>query len=130
MSVIVDTSVLVALVRLEPDRDTFINALRNFRTVLVPASCYLEFTIVGRSDPRERHWLNVFCSRDGIAIAPIDGDTARIAADAYSRFGRGSGSPARLNFGDCLSYAVARQMDAPLLFKGDDFRHIDVKAAL
>jgi len=54
---------------------------------------------------------------------------AKIAREAYRDFGRGSGHPARLNFGDCFSYALARDKNSPLLFKGDDFRHTDVDAA-
>nr|WP_255699906.1 type II toxin-antitoxin system VapC family toxin [Jiella avicenniae] len=53
-----------------------------------------------------------------------------IAAEAYRKYGRGSGSPAKLNFGDCFSYALARSLDVPLLFKGDDFSATDVTAAL
>ncbi len=63
----------------------------------------------------------------------IEDDTAsvaRLAADAFQRFGKGTGHKAQLNFGDCLSYAVAKSLDAPLLFKGEDFRHTDVKSAL
>ena len=62
--------------------------------------------------------------------APVDEVVAEIAANAAERYGRGSGHLARLNFGDCLSYAVAKHLDAPLLFKGDDFLHTDIESAL
>jgi ribonuclease VapC len=55
---------------------------------------------------------------------------ADLAADAAERYGRGSRHPARLNFGDCLSYAVAKHLKAPLLFKGNDFTHTDIESAL
>lgn len=61
---------------------------------------------------------------------PIDRAVADIAADAADRYGRGSGHPARLNSGDCLSYAVAKHLDAPLLFKGDDFGQTDIRSAV
>jgi ribonuclease VapC len=57
-------------------------------------------------------------------------EQARIARDAHARFGKGSGHPAQLNFGDCFSYALARALDAPLLFKGNDFSHTDIRPAL
>lgn len=62
-----------------------------------------------------------------IAIIAIDAEIAGRAADAGERYGRGTGHPARLNFGDCLSYAVAAHLGLPLLFKGDDFAHTDVE---
>jgi ribonuclease VapC len=75
-------------------------------------------------------WLDSFITRFGIAITPITEAVARRAAEAFERYGRGSGHPARLNFGDCLSYAVAAEQHAPLLFKGADFAHTDIKSAL
>lgn len=65
-----------------------------------------------------------------ITFIPLDEPIARIAADAFVRYGRGTGHPAALNFSDCISYATAMHLDCPLLFKGDDFRHTDVKVAL
>jgi ribonuclease VapC len=56
-------------------------------------------------------------------------DQAHIARAAYRDFGKGSGHPARLNFGDCFAYALAKATDEPLLFKGDDFIHTDVEPA-
>jgi len=60
-------------------------------------------------------------------VIPVDEAQARLAGDAYLRFGRGSGSRARLNYGDCFSYALAISRDQPLLFKGDGFAHTDVR---
>ena len=54
----------------------------------------------------------------------------QLAQDAFKAFGKGKGHPAKLNFGDCMSYAVAKFHDVPLLFKGDDFRLTDIRAAL
>lgn len=65
-----------------------------------------------------------------ITFVPMDEAIARLAADAFARYGRGTGHTAALNFGDCIAYATAIHLDVPLLFKGDDFRHTDVKAAL
>jgi ribonuclease VapC len=62
----------------------------------------------------------------GIGIVDVDVEQAQRARQAYVEYGRGSGSPARLNFGDCFSYALAAVRREPLLFKGDDFGHTDV----
>lgn len=64
-----------------------------------------------------------------IAIAPVTAEQAVIARDAYRRYGIGTGHPARLNFGDCFAYALARTTGEPLLFKGDDFTRTDVAVA-
>ncbi len=65
-----------------------------------------------------------------MAIEPVTDTQARIARQAYSDFGKGSGHPAQLNFGDCFAYALAKAKREPLLFKGDDFPHTDVARAL
>ena len=65
-----------------------------------------------------------------IAIASVTEQQARIARDAYRDFGKGSGHPAGLNFGDCFAYALAKDTGEPLLFKGRDFTHTDVVPAL
>lgn len=62
-----------------------------------------------------------------ITIEPLTERQARIARDAYQRFGRGSGHPARLNMGDCFSYALARDLGEPLLFQGEDFLQTDIE---
>ena len=63
-------------------------------------------------------------------VPAFSAEMTAIAAEAADRYGRGSRHPARLNFGDCLSYAVAKDFGAPLLYKGDDFVHTDIECAL
>ena len=65
-----------------------------------------------------------------VEFVPVDMDQARVARDAYRRFGPSSGSRARLTFGDCFSYALAITSGEALLFVGDDFTHTDVQSAL
>jgi ribonuclease VapC len=65
-----------------------------------------------------------------ILVAPVTEQQARIARAAYRDFGKGSGHPARLNFGDCFAYALAKDTGEPLLFKGRDFAHTDIVPAL
>lgn len=74
--------------------------------------------------------LDVLVQSFAMTFIPLDEAVARRAADAFARYGRGTGHPAALNFGDCIAYATAKHLDCPLLFKGDDFRHTDVKVAL
>ena len=66
----------------------------------------------------------------GIEVVPVTSRQAEVARLAYQRFGRGSGSPARLNFGDCFSYALSTTEGRPLLFVGNDFRQTDVAPVL
>jgi ribonuclease VapC len=64
-----------------------------------------------------------------VQIEPVSEAQAYLALDAYDRFGKGTGHPAGLNYGDCFSYALAKQSGEPLLFKGNDFTHTDLEAA-
>jgi ribonuclease VapC len=66
----------------------------------------------------------------GIQVEPLSAHQATIAREAYRRFGKGMGHPARLNFGDCFAYALAKDLDEPLLFVGQDFIHTDVRRVL
>ena len=77
---------------------------------------------------RASRWLENFLDAEHVSVVPFGREMADIAANAFVTFGRTSGHPARLNFGDCMAYAVAVVMRAPLLFKGDDFGRTDVMA--
>ena len=72
------------------------------------------------------------CSTDlGVAVVPVSIAQARLARQAYRDFGKGSGHPAQLNFGDCLSFAFAAEaVDETLLYKGTDFRRTGIRSAL
>jgi ribonuclease VapC len=131
MDIVLETSALVAIGRKEHDAAVHLQMISLVRGgVFLPASCYLEAVMVLLPGGTPREWINDFLADNAITIAPITDTTARLAADAFERFGRGTGHPARLNFGDCLSYAIAMERDAPLLFKGTDFAHTDVKRVL
>ena len=65
-----------------------------------------------------------------IEIAPVTERRARDAVDAYARFGKSTKHPAQLNFGDCFAYALAKELNQPLLYKGDDFSQTDIRSAL
>jgi len=126
--VIVDTSALVAIVKLEADGRRYEAALEASPVNRISAATYLEVSIVidGARDPLLGRRLDEILAEGQFIIEPVTKGQARIAREAYRDFGKGSGHPAGLNFGDCFAYALARELDEPLLFKGDDFRHTDI----
>jgi ribonuclease VapC len=128
--VIVDTSAFIAMSFDGTDGDRFAALIRS-RPYAVSAASLVEMEIVirGRRGDKALNELRKMLDSTRAEILPVDEAQARIASDAYARFGRGSGSPAKLNYGDCFSYALAIARDEPLLFKGDDFIHTDVRVA-
>ena len=95
------------------------------RVVVTGAQCYDQW--FNRRPSRTR---DEFCRDTGLVFEPVTEAQARIARDAYRDFGKGSGHPAQLNFGDCFAYALAKETREPLLFKGQDFSRTDVASAL
>ena len=81
-------------------------------------------------DPIASRRFDDLCHEARLIIEPVTEAQARIAREAYRDFGKGSGHPAGLNFGDCFAYALARVAREPLLFAGEDFRHTDVAPAV
>lgn len=128
---IVDTSALIAILRDEPEARSIAKALRNARRKLLAAPTYLEtsMAIAGRKALAGKAELDRLLVETGTDIVAFDEEAARAAVNAFLRYGKGR-HPAGLNFGDCMSYALARTELMPLLFKGDDFRLTDVEAAL
>lgn len=126
---IVDTSALVALLRDEPERDAIARLLADAPASRISAATYVELAAVvdGRGDPVASGALDAWLDAWRITIEPLTEAQARIAREAYRRFGRGSGHPALLNLGDCFSYALARDRQEPLLFKGADFALTDIE---
>ena len=129
---IVDSSALVAILIDEPGAEVFNDLLISTVGSVVSAAGYLEAGIV-----LDRHRrgpvsdaLDDYLESTALGVAPVTPRQARIARAAYRDFGRGSGHAAKLNFGDCFSYALAIERDEPLLFTGDDFSHTDVRNAL
>jgi ribonuclease VapC len=128
--VIIDTSAIVAVLRREPESEAF-SALMLQRPSRLSAAGYLETAIVlDRSrQPVVTRALDDLLRATRTVVEPVTAEHARIAREAYRDYGRGSGHPARLNFGDCFSYALARCTGEPLLYKGDDFVHTELPAA-
>ncbi|GAA3212250.1 type II toxin-antitoxin system VapC family toxin [Nonomuraea helvata] len=129
---IIDTSAIVAILKGEPDAAAFTEAIRDAALRRMSAATYLEMAaVVERTrDPAASRLLDDFLSRMKVEIMPVTLQQVRIARRAYWDYGKGSGHKAGLNFGDCFSYALARDCREPLLFKGDDFVHTDVTPVL
>lgn len=130
--IVVDSSVLVAIAAGEPDRPRFIDAILTSARPLLSAFTHFETrtVLLRRSGGRLLADLQDFLDTGRFEVRAFDLDQATLALEAYRRFGKDSGHKARLNLGDCASYALAKALDAPLLFKGDDFTHTDVRPAL
>jgi len=130
--VIIDASALIAILRDEPEAGSCARAIAEASQRRISAANFLEAAIVidGSRDPIASRRLDDLLREGQIEIAPVIETQARLAREAYRDYGRGSGHLARLNFGDCFAYALARETGEPLLFKGDDFAHTDVTPAL
>jgi len=130
--VIVDTSAIVAILAGEADGSVLLNALIEATTVKISAGTLLEAAVVtdSRSAPAQRRRLDDLVKVVGMQVVPFDVDQLSIARAAYQDYGRGSGHPAQLNFGDCFAYALVRTTGEALLFKGDDFAAAGVWSAL
>jgi ribonuclease VapC len=125
---VIDTSALLAILQNEPERRSFNEEIEAADSRLVSAATYVECSMIlesryGAEGVRD---LDHFIARAQITLVPVDAEQARIARDAFRKYGKGR-HRAGLNFGDCFSYALCRALDQPLLFKGSDFPHTDVE---
>ena len=129
---IVDASALIAILRNEPETEVFVRAIDDAPRPRISAANFLEASIVidSRQNPLPARRLDDLIAELRLIIEPVTEEQAHVARQAYRDYGRGSGHPARLNFGDCFAYALARITGEPLLFKGDDFGHTDIAPAV
>ena len=131
-AIVVDTSVIVAILRNEPEKDRFVDAILAASTRFMSAVSLQEagMVIAGRfGDGSAWEPLDALLARLDMEIVAHDAVLARIAREAFLRFGKGRHA-ARLNFADCAAYALARSNNLPLLFKGEDFGKTDIVAAV
>ncbi len=129
---IIDTSAIIAILRDEPDANLYGAALVRAHEPKISAATYLETAIVVdlNHDPVLSGRLDDLLSVIRTKVEPVTKHHVEIARQAYRDFGKGSGHPAGLNFGDCFAYALSRASEEPLLYQGDDFAHTDVESAL
>jgi ribonuclease VapC len=130
-TVVLDSSVFVAIFRGEDDGAELTACALRYKQRLVSAATWLEAAIVcegsksrGGTDRFER-----IVGALGVEVVPLTPEQARIALEAFKQFGKGRGAKASLNYGDCFVYALAKERGAPLLFKGNDFIHTDLQPA-
>ena len=125
---VIDSSALIALLRLEPEAGAFAGAIEADPRRLLSAVTKLEARMValGRFGPDGAADLDALIATIAPVVIPFDDHQADIARDAFARYGRGR-HPAALNFGDCAAYALAVSEAEPLLFKGTDFGATDVE---
>ena len=129
MTLVVDASALVAILLDEPEKSAYVRQILANDCVASPVG-YWEAAIRARHLHGEAgvDRLERLIARLDIKVMPAATATARLASNAGREFGKRT--PARLNLGDCFAYALARELDAPLLYKGDDFARTDVRPAL
>jgi ribonuclease VapC len=130
--VIIDTSALVAILRLEPDAREMADAIQRAQIRRISAANWLETAVVidASRDPVAGRRFDELVQVAELQVEPVTHDQARIARDAYRDFGKGTGHKAALNFGDCFAYALAKSTGEALLFKGNDFGYTDITSAL
>jgi ribonuclease VapC len=127
----IDTSALLAILNAEPEEATFAQILAESAACCISAVTLLETRIVLRT----RFGAGALTDLDELLdqikpeIVPFDEEQLSQAWVGFEKYGRGLGTPAKLNFGDCASYALAKSRNAPLLYKGADFAMTDIVAA-
>lgn len=129
--IVVDSSALLAILLNEPDAESFANAIVDTGGCTISSVNLFEVHVVIHRRSRERgvQILASLLSQLRLTTAPFDDAQAALAFEAHCRYGKGN-HPAALNIGDCAAYALAKSLDAPLLFKGNDFTRTDIRSVL
>ena len=127
----IDTSALIAIMGDEPERHTFNKLIEAAAGPCISAASLLETRMVlfARSGDNAILALDAFLLKSRMTVVEVSPRIADIAFDAYRHFGKGPGHGANLNYGDCFSYALAKYLDAPFLFKGNVFSQTDIASA-
>ena len=129
---VIDSSALIALLLAEPDSSRYVQAIAGTQRRVVSAPSYLETAIgmLNRSGPRAPALLDRLLVELAIEVVPFTHEQGRLAVAAFQQYGKGTGNPAGLNFGDCFSYALAKLTGDSILYKGDDFSKTDLAGAV
>ena len=125
--IVLDSSILVAIINLEEEAKPLLSVLTADDCIIgAPTLVETRLWCATNLPQRLSFWLEDSIQRQGVSVVPFSRDMADLASQAFVKFGRASGHQAKLNFGDCMAYAVSAIMRAPLLFKGGDFGRTDV----
>jgi ribonuclease VapC len=132
--IVVDASAIVAILTGEPERDALTDALERASEITTSPLAIYEATlglvrILRRSVEDAEADVTEFLRLARVAVQPIQPETVHVALEAFARYGKGRGHPARLNLGDCFIYAQTKVGGASLLYKGEDFSKTDIESA-
>ncbi|MCH9816105.1 MAG: type II toxin-antitoxin system VapC family toxin [Actinomycetia bacterium] len=124
---VIDTSAIIAAAAGEPESEQVLEALSQRLPLYMSAATWVELWIVvdSRGDPTLSNDVEELLTE--VEVEPVTADQADLARRAYRQYGKGSGSGARLNYGDCFSYALAKARHEPLLYVGQDFARTDLE---
>lgn len=127
----VDTSALVAIAFGEDDAKSFLTALSSNECVVGAPTVFETHLVVDtQGSVTAAGIIDDLLALPNLVVIALERSHVAIARDAFKRYGKGQGHPAKLNLGDCLTYAVAKVHEVPLLYKGADFPHTDLRSAL
>ena len=128
---VLDTSAFLAIFQDEPERRTFNEVIESADSCVLSVATFVETSMVleSRYGAEGIRDFDLFLSKASISVLPVDVDQAHLARQAFRQYGKGR-HPAGLNFGDCISYALAKSLVQPLLYKGQDFSQTDIRAAV
>jgi ribonuclease VapC len=128
---VIDTSVLIALLNAEAESARLAAAIETDASRLISAATVVEAGLVieSRYGPVGGRELDLLMAKAGLSVQAVTAEQAEMAREAWRRFGKGRHA-AGLNFGDCFSYALAKATGEPLLFKGDDFTRTNITATV
>ena len=128
---IIDSSAVIAILFDEPEAQALLSQIAVADVCRLSSASLVEIGIVLRRDAaaQRRAAFDEMLRLFAIKIEPVTEEQAYLALDAYDLFGKGTGHPAGLNYGDCFSYALAKQTGEALLFKGNDFTRTDLESA-
>ncbi|QRG06734.1 type II toxin-antitoxin system VapC family toxin [Xanthobacter dioxanivorans] len=126
---VIDTSAIVAILRNEPEADALERSIVGAPVRLVPATCVFEarMVLVSRRGEHALAEIDLWLTKIGADIIPVDAELADLATQAWLAYGKGR-HPAALNFADCFSYALSKRSNERLLFIGNDFSKTDILA--
>ena len=128
---VIDTSAIVAVSQKEDGYQDILTAMYNDTCLLSAANLQeLYMVIYGRFSDSGWQETETLLTEYSVNVLPLDESITRVAMNAFVTYGKGQGSKAQLNYGDCLAYATAKALNEPLLFVGDDFKHTDIQSVL
>jgi ribonuclease VapC len=127
---VIDSSAIVAILQQEPEAERLALAIARDNVRLVSAASWVECGVVAflRAGEEGIRDLDLLAAKCRLQVATVTAKQAGVALQAFMSYGKGV-HPARLNFGDCFAYALAKDAGEPLLFKGEDFGRTDITAA-